>query len=617
MYGGYMGKSLRINLSTGDISEVKFDETTLRKFIGGSGLGAKILYEETTAETDPLGPDNKLIFMTGPLVGTRVPTSGRHAVVAKSPLTGIWGESDVGGSWGDALKRAGYDGLIIEGKAKEPVYISINNDNVEIRNAAIAWGKDTYETNDVIRAETDVEAEVMCCGPAGEKLVKMAGIFTDGKDARTAGRCGMGAVMGSKLLKAIAVSGSNEVPVADPEGLKASIKKYVPDIVKTAEALKDFGTVGSIVPTEEVGDLPLKNWVDGSWPEGAHNLSGQSIVEKGYLVKNYYCKACVIGCGRVVKLEQGKYAPVDGAGPEFETAGALGGYCLIDDLEGILKATELCNRYGIDTISVGGVVALGMELFEKGIINGKDTGGIELKWGDVDSLIAMIELIGKNEGFGAILGQGTRAMAEQIDDTTSDYAIHTKGLELPAHDPRAFFSLAVGYATSNRGGCHLSAYSDSAEKAVIMPELGWDKVYDRFAVEGKGELTAIMGNLCSLFDSLKVCKFLLWGGVRANYLLEWTNYVTGWDMDLDEFMEAGERMFNLKRLYNTRLGLSRKDDKLPMRVLKQVRGSGGAPTQLPPLNTMLDEYYKYRGWTEDGIPSEDTLKRLGLNHYAQ
>lgn len=610
--GGYAGRVLRVNLTTETWQEEFYPEEILRQYIGGSGLAAKILFDETDEKTEPLGPDNVLIFMTGPLAGTKAPMSGRHAVVAKSPLTGIWGESDCGGSFGVALKGAGYDGVIINGQATRPVYLYLDNGKVEIRDAAHLWGKDTYVLEELIRQETSKDVQVACIGVAGELMVKYAGIFSDGKDARAAGRSGLGAVMGSKSLKAIAARGSFKPEIRHPEKLKEAMKSFIPEVSQNMKGMTDYGTTVSHVATEECGDMPIKNWLAGSFREGAERTSGQAMVKTGVLQKNYYCNSCFVGCGRVVKIDSGKFAPVEGAGPEYESMSALGSYCLVDDLDAVCKATELCNRYGMDTISTGGVVAFAMELYEKGLLTKEQTGGLELTWGNGEALVGLIHKIGTREGIGDLLAEGVRTAAEKIGGLAAEYAIHVKGMELPAHDPRAFFVLGVQYATSNRGGCHLSSYADCIEKGVTMPELGWEQPVDRFEVKGKGILNAKMGDLCSLFDSLKTCKFLLWGGGKANHLLEWLNAVTGFGMSLEEFMTAGERIFNLKRMYNVRLGISRKDDTLPARLLSSKRGTGGAAATLPPLGEMLNEFYQHRGWSEEGIPTPETLSRLNL-----
>lgn len=612
---GYMGKLLRVDLTERRTWVEELDPETARKYIGGSGLAAKYLYEETDAGTDPLGPENLLIFMTGPFTSTIVPNSGRHAVVAKSPLTGIWGEGDVGGTWGVMLKRAGYDGILVKGKASEPVYLWVHEEGVEIRPARHLWGKDTFEVDELIRGETHPKAVISSIGPAGENLVKMAVVMSDGRDGRAAGRGGLGAVMGSKNLKAIAVYGTKRPAVADEEKLRAFTKEMAAAIRERTQGMARFGTAGGLQAMEELGDLPIRNWYQGSWPEGAAKIGGQRMAET-ILTRNYHCGACVIGCGRTVKLERGDYAGVEQGGPEYETLASLGALCLVDDLEAVALANEYCNRYGLDTISTGSAIAFAMECWEHGLITEEDTDGLKLEWGNSGAMLEMVQRIAKREGFGRVLADGVLAAARAIGPRAEEYAIHVKGLEFPAHDPRAYNSVAVGYATSNRGACHLQGYTHMFEKSVTMPELGYDEIQDRFGVEGKGVLTAKCQDLMCLLDSLKMCKFSLAGGVKVTHMIEWLNYVTGWDVSLQEFLKTGERIFNLKRLYNVRCGISRKDDTLPPRILTHKRGSGGAADNLPPLGRMLSEYYAWRGWSEEGIPTPAKLRELGLEEYA-
>ncbi|MDW8044645.1 MAG: aldehyde ferredoxin oxidoreductase family protein [Nitrososphaerota archaeon] len=610
MGNGYVGKIARIDLSKSIIREERIPDSILRMYIGGSGLGAKILYDETGAGTDPFSPENRLIFMTGPLTGTKVPLSGRHQVVSKSPLTGIYGEADVGGFWGAELKKAGYDGLIIQGKAEKPTYIWICDGSITLRNAEHLWGMDTYDLDEVLKKETDGKAVVASIGPAGERLARIAAIMHDGKDARAAARCGLGAVMGSKNLKAIVVRGSGEVSVADEEGLMKSIKELSPMIIQNTKSLHNFGTSGATMAIEKVGDLPIKNWVKGKWEEGAQKICGQRMAET-ILTGRFYCAACIIGCGRRVKIDKGPYAPVDGAGPEYETVAGLGAMCLIDNLEAIAKGNELCNRYGLDTISTGAVIALAMEAYERGAISKKDTDGIELTWGNADAMVKMVEKIGKREGFGWLLGEGVKRVGEKISGI-SDAVLHVKGLELSFHDPRAYNSVAVGYATSNRGACHLQAFSHIFERNATMPEIGYPEIQDRFGIDGKGEFVAKLQNVMSMMDSLKLCKFLFFGGIKITHIIQWIRFVTGWDMSVEEFMKTGERIFNLKRMYNVRCGISKKDDTLPLRILTLKRGEGGAADNLPPLERMLKQYYQYRGWDDQGVPKAEKLLELGI-----
>lgn len=609
---GYAGKILRVDLSKGRIEEQALDENLAKKFIGGSGLGAKILYDETGPETDPLGPENRLIFMTGPFAATPVITSGRHAVVTKSPLTGIFAEADSGGTWGPFLKRAGFDGVVISGKSAKPVYLWIADGKAEIRDASHLWGKDTYDLDPIIRKETRDEAVVASIGPAGEKGVRYASIMNDGNDGRAAGRGGAGAVMGSKNLKAIAVHGRQQVEIADPEALRASLKEISPMVAKNAEGMRKNGTAGGLATFEALGTLPLQNWkYQGRWEQSAAKIAGPAMTEK-ILTGSYYCEKCVIGCGRRVKIDKGPYAGVEGAGPEYETMAFLGSLCLVDDLEAVAKANELCNRYGMDTISCGSSIAFAMEAYEKGLITKKETGELELLWGRGDVMVKMVEKIGKREGLGHLLGEGVRGAAEKIGKNAVEFSMHVKGMEIPGHDPRCYNACAVSYATSNRGACHLAGFTQTYERVLSLPEIGLEKPMPRLEVEGKGELAAKTQNVMGLYDALKICKFTQFGGLRLTPIAAWYTMVTGVPMDVAEFLKIGERIFNMKRLYNVRCGISRKDDTLPARMLTLKHMGEGLTPSLPPLGQMLSDYYQTRGWSEEGIPLPEKLRELGL-----
>ncbi len=402
MYG-YHNRFLYIDL-TENTWEVKgFEIEILKKYIGGAGLGAKVLYDGTDAKTDPLGADNLLCFMTGPLTGTRITGSGRHSVVCKSPLTGAWGEASVGGTWGRELKKTGFDGIIIKGRAKKPTYISIDDDKVEFRDASFVWGKDTYETDAFLREATHPKSGVSSIGPAGEKVVLISGIFTDGIEGRAAARCGVGAVQGSKNLKAIVVRGTGSTRVFDESGLGASMKGFLPDFVAKTGGLKNFGTAGLVLGCEQTGDFPIKNWKLGSWEHGAAKISGP-IMKETITLRNYHCAGCVVGCGRHVKVAEGPYAPVKGAGPEYETLALFGGSCLVDNLEFIARVNELCNRYGIDTIETGNAIAMAMEAYENGLLTEEST-GLKLEWGNCAAVIELIHQMGM---YGESLGQTVR-----------------------------------------------------------------------------------------------------------------------------------------------------------------------------------------------------------------
>jgi aldehyde:ferredoxin oxidoreductase len=609
--GGYAGKILHVDLSKRNQSTEEFSEGEARAYIGGSGLAAKRLWEMTGSETDPLGPENVLIFMAGPFTGTKVPLSGRHEVVAKSPLTGIYGESDVGGRWGTELKKAGFDGVVIKGKSAGHTYLWVNEDGVEFRDADHLWGLDTYEASPILRKETDEKAIEACIGPAGERLARIAAIMHDGRDARAAGRCGLGAVMGSKNLKAIVVKGNKDVAVVDTKGISEMTKKLAPEILKNTKRLADYGTSQALTTFEELGDLPVRNWKRGSWKEGAEKLSGVTMA-KSILKGRYFCGACVVGCGRAVAIDHGEYAGVEGAGPEYETMALLGSNSLVDDLGAVAKAHELCNRYGLDVISTGGVIGFALEAAERGILKGDSNEETDLAWGNGKGIVNLVGKIGRREGLGHLLGEGVMRASAKLGRGSEAFALHVKGLEPPGHDPRAYNSLAVGYATSNRGACHLQGMSYAFERSVTMPELGLNDIQDRFGTIKKGELVAKTQDLMSLFDSIKLCKFLLYGGVKLTHILEWFNAVTGWEMSQAEIMKAGERIYNLKRMYNVRCGITRKDDTAPTRMLREKRGEGGAAENLPPFSEALDEYYSYRGWDQNGIPTRVKLLELGL-----
>lgn len=607
---GYFNNFLYIDLTAGTAEKRSLPETTLRQYIGGAGLGARLLYDGTGPETSPLGPENLLCLMTGPITGTKITGTGRHSAVFKSPLTGAWGEASVGGTWGRELKKAGYDGIIISGRAAKPLYLWINGDVVEFRDAGAVWGLDTYETDEALRQVTDPAAVVSCIGPAGENLALIAGIFTDGAEGRTAARCGVGAVQGSKNLKAIVVRGHGTVPVADEAGLDADLKDFLPDFVGKTGGLKNFGTAGLVLGCEQTGDFPIKNWQKGKWEEGAAKIGGPAMKES-ITEKNYFCAGCVVGCGRHVKVEAGPYAPVKGGGPEYETLGLIGGSCLVDNLEVIAKANELCNRYGLDTIEVGNAIAMAMEAYEKGLLSEGQV-GLKLTWGNCAAVIALIHQMGKGIGFGAVLTQGLLKAAEAIGPGAESLAMHSKGVAFPSHDPRAYTSIALGYATSPRGACHLQAFSHAYERALSAPDVGIPAPLERFTAVGKADLVIKLQNFMALFDSLCICKFDIFGGIGLEILANWYRRVTGAEMSAMELCVAGERIFNLKRQYNINCGLGKADDTLPDRILHQARGEGGAAENLPDLAVMLPEYYQLRGWDTQGRPTPELLHSLSL-----
>lgn len=603
---------LHVNLTTEEVTLHRISEREKRQYIGGTGLGAHFLFTNLSAGVDPLGPDNLLLFFTGPFSGTPVPCSGRTSVMAKSPLTGIWGESDVGGLFGRHLRQLGFFGIVIEGKASSLRYLVVTENGAAIKDAGELQGKDTYETHSLLRQYNGSSSSTMSIGEAGERLVPLAAIVSDGKDGRIAARGGLGAVMGSKRLKAVVItkregsrpSASQLVPIADKADLTSSIRESVKTIMANSEALQLDGTSGGVMACHYLEDFPLKNWQLRQWP-AVEPLDGTHMTET-ILSSRYHCANCPIGCGRVVQVSSGPYATPDkAAGPEYETMGSLGGNLMINDLEAVAKANDLCNRYGMDTISVGQVLGFAFEAFERGYLTETETGGLPLSWGDGEAVVKLIHLMGKREGFGEVLGLGVRGACESLNIDDPELQMHVKGMELPSHDPRAFVSIALGYATSPRGACHLQAYSHGLEAWYTLEELGFPEIVDRYSLDRKAELTAVMQNLMSVFDSLKLCKFLLPGGLKIATVVRWLNDITGWDYTREELLTAGERIFNLKRLFNTREGISSADDTLPRRF---TTGPGGKH-----LKRLLAEYYQLRGWSETGIPTSETVERLGLS----
>jgi aldehyde:ferredoxin oxidoreductase len=609
---GYHGKMLWVDLTEGRTEVRPIDEKTLADYLGGAGLAAKILYEETGPDTDPLGPDNVLVACTGPFTGTRVPSASRHHIMARSPLTGLIGESNVGGSWAVHFKRTGYDGIVVTGRSERPVYLWIHDDGAEIRDAAPIWGKDTLDSAEWLKSRTDERASAAVIGPAGEHRVKFASISHIGTILRSAGRTGMGAVMGSKNLKAMVAFGTKDTPVADPAGLKASIQAVLPHVRKVTEAFGKFGTAGGVDNYERIGNFPIQNWRGSRW-EGAAKISGAAMHDT-VLKGRKACLMCPIACGRHVKITEGPWAPVDGEGPEYETVGTMGGECLVDDLAAICKANDLCNRYGLDTMSTGSTIAFAMECFEKGILTLEDTDGIELAWGSAEALVAMIHKIARREGIGDLLAEGSKCAAERLGNNAIEYAVTVKGMEPSAHDPRRFWSQALSYATAARGGDHNASWGHAYELALFMEELGIPKPFDSYTVDGLARFVATMQNYQCMNDAMIICRFAQVGkAVTATNVLDWYNMITGRQATMDDLMAAGERIFTLKRLYNTRLGISRKDDTLPPRFLTLNRKDPDLDTRLPPIGRMLADYYECRDWSEEGIPTAEKVASLDLD----
>jgi len=618
---GYTGRLLRVDLSGGKVSVEEIKPEILRKFIGGVGYGAVLLYDEIPVGIDPLGPENKLVFTTGPLTGTGAPGSGFAEVCCKSPLTGIWGESKCGGEWGSALRKAGYDFLVIEGKAKEPKYIVIDDGKAEIRPADKVKGETTSQKSKSIKAELkDEKFECAAIGPAAEELVRFATIMIEG---RAFGRCGAGAVMGSKNLLAIAVRGTGEIPVAKPDKFLSATKRCNKKVITSAgkEGMAPDGTTGDIPTCDDLGDIPTKNWRANSWGKG-EELYNHFKSEN--LVKARACyPGCVLRCGRIARVEGGKWRTPEHEGGEYESICAFTFFVLNEDMDAAVHATYLCNEYGLDTISTGAVIAFAMDCYEKGILTKEETDGLDLTWGNTDTMVELVRRIADRKGIGRILGEGTRRASQEIAKGSELLAIEVKGLEGPAHDGRSGKALALMYGVSNRGMCHIHplegmAYDSLKNDFGLIPYgIPDPETVDRFAEEGKGEIAKKLQDFGILPDILGICKFYVYNGLGPTELAELISSLTGWNIEGEELLSIGERVFNLQRMFNVREGIRKTDDYLPERVRKIPefgKYSSVVECEIKAYEQMLDEYYKARGWNREmGIPTKDKLQHLGLD----
>ncbi|MBI5017216.1 MAG: aldehyde ferredoxin oxidoreductase family protein [Deltaproteobacteria bacterium] len=620
MYG-FHNRLAWIDLSERTVEVRALEEADVEAFAGGSGLGAALLARLTGPGTAPLAPENPLLFLTGPFTATVVPAGSRHEVVSLSPLTGVYGESNCGGSLGWHLKRAGFDGLVITGAADAPVTVAVDRGEVRVQEAVDLWGKDVYAADAALKgALADRGAATAIIGPAGERQILLASVSHDGRHTRAAGRCGLGAVMGSKRLKAVVVTSHGEAatPVADPEGLRGSVQAGVAVIRDRLDVFGEFGTPGGVLVYEKLGNLPIRNWREGRAPELASRISGQTMKDT-IRVRRTGCRACPIHCGRLVEVREGPFA-TDGivSGPEYETLAAFGSLCGNWDLASIAKANELCNTLGVDTISVGAVVAFACECFEKGLLGPSDADGLELAFGASEAIVELTRRIAVGEGeLARTLGEGVRRAARKIGGTAAEYALEVKGLEFPMHDPRFSWGQALSYATSNRGACHLAGLTHPFEIAVSLPELGYETPFPPRERRGKAEWTIHLQNLMSLVDSLSVCKFtMLNNALRVSNFLDWYNLITGRDVDLGAFLAMGDRAFTLKRMVNNGRGIGRKDDLLPPRMRTLRKRGEGLDFDVPPGDQLLSDYYELRGWTEEGRPGQVTVERLGLGPWA-
>ncbi len=625
MNGGYCGKILRVDLSSREINVEMLTEDAIRPYIGASGYAVKLLWDELDGDVDPLSENNKIVFATGPIAGTLVPSGGSYALCYRSPLTGAWCESRAGGSFGPRLKYAGFDFLVIEGKSETPVYLWIHDEQVEIKDASLIWGKGIEYSTTFIQNEIDeLDSSIALIGQGGENQVLYAAVVND--RGRVAARGGGGALMGSKNLKAVAVSGKGSLQVAHPDHFMKAVTLAEEYLGRYPfEGINQFGTPLLIGIQNAAGGLPTRNFTYGQF-ESADDIGGERLTKEN-LIKRRACYGCSMGCGRYTVVEQGKYQTIPQEGPEYETLAALGSLCENGNLESLLKANYLCNDYGLDTISVGVAIAFAIECYENGLLNDFELEGRELSWGDADLILELIEDISMQRGFGKILSQGVRRAAELIGQNADDFALHVKGMEVPMHEPRGESKImALQYAVNPRGACHMhpnwAAIWDSGQFECGMNALGqpWpptDKMLELNAKKGLAyKYVAMQGEISEIIGA---CVFHSWGAddecITPQLYATLLSALTGWDVTDQELFEAAERSWNMKRCFNIRAGLTRKDDLIPKRLKDPIRRGPSDGESVQNIDGMIDEYFDAIGWDkETGIPKEDTLKRLGLSN---
>ena len=616
----YTGRQLRISLNDKTYKTEKINTQVLKDYLGGVGYSAKLLYEELETGIDPLSPNNKIIFATGPLTSNRVPGGGSIEICFKSPLTKGWGEARCGGDFGPDMKKAGYDFLIIEGKATEPVYLFIDDKQITFKDATPLLGNTVSQKTKLVREELEEkDISVMCIGIAGENLVNIASVMFGG---RAAGRGGAGAVMGSKNLLAIAVKGSGKVDPQDPEKYSLALQS-ARQVIKDsdiAKGFREFGTMGDMAGNDAAGDFPTKNWQSNNWGKGQELYD---YYNKHNFIKNEMCyKGCPIACGRIARVKEGPFKTPAHDGAEYESLSAFTAFVLNEDMDAAIKSSYLCDEYGIDTISTGAVIAFAMECFEHNLISKEDAKGLDLSWGNAEVLPLLVEKIAKREGIGDLLADGVLKAAIKLGPNAQPFAVHCKGLEGPAHDPRSGKALAVTYGTANRGMCHIHplegmAYDSGKLDWGMMPYGVPDpNTLDRFEEKGKGKIVKILQDGLIMPDVLGVCKFFMYAGLTLEHYAGLLSGLTGWKLTGKDLVKIGERTNNLQRLFNLREGFTKEDDALPDRA-KQRPLFGIYQDEdrciVKNYEEMLKEYYEARRWDiETGIPTKEKLLDLKL-----
>jgi aldehyde:ferredoxin oxidoreductase len=617
MSNAFIGQILRVNLTSGHIMTENLNPQWARQTLGGAGLATRYLFELTPPDIDPLGPENVLIFMTGALTGTPSASASRYSVVAKSPQTGYWGQSNSGGFFGPALKWSGFDGVIFEGISPEPVYLVLLDGKAELRKANHLWGMTVPECDDQLQIELGRPMTVACIGPGGENLVRYAAIMNN--KHRAAGRTGMGAVMGSKRLKAIACAGNQRISLHNSSEFN-QVTQRQREFMDESILKIGFEAYGTNMIADMVnvrGGYPTLNWQYGTF-EQIDNVNGQAMTDQ-ILVEGVRCFACPVACGRGTEIRQGKWKGAHGEGPEYETTDTLGAMCGVADLNAITMANYRCNEYGLDTISTGATIAFAMECYQKGILKDDQTGGIALEFGNPDLLVDLVEQIAKREGIGDLLAEGSRRMAEILGNDSEHFAMQVKGLELPAYDPRAAKITGLGYVTASRGGDHMNGYIQGPTFIDIPFLIVEDStIRNPFVADPQDARVLIdMENALSVLDALGGCKFM---GVliSADEIVELVQAATGWDFNLDEFRKCGDRLQTMARAFCAREGMRREHDILPARLMLDPLPDGPAQGMVldrASLERMKDAYYELRGWdVATGIPTPTKLHELDLDY---
>lgn len=613
---GYTGKILRINLSDRKTSTEPLDQWEAKHFLGGRGFNAYKLYKEVPPGTDSLGPMNKLMIATGPLVGTMFPTASRFNVSAKSPLTGIFGDTNAGGHFASEMKFAGYDQVIIEGKAEKPSIISIRDEHVDILDAGKVWGKTVFQTDKNIKKQHGERTQTLICGPAAEKGVLYAGLFAN--QVRAASRTGMGTVMASKNIKAVAVKGTGAIQVADPDRFEKLVLELEEEIRQHEQypGRRLMGTTRILMMANKAGFLPTRNYTQGVF-EDAYMVSGEKLAAE-YNVKTRGCFACTIPCSRIYTVKEGKYKGLHGEGPEYESLGSFTSRIGNSDIELALKANDLCNQLGIDILSTVGCIGWAMELYEKGLLSKEETGGLELNWGNPEAVLTLIHQIANREGFGDILADGSVSAAEKLGKGL-EYTVQVKGMDLIMADPRGLKGFGLGYAVATRGGDHLRSepfIELSDDPSIGAKMFGEPGATLRMSDIGKGKLIHYFEDWCAVIDALEPCKNIMQNMMLLEYprAAEAYTITTGITVTPEEISTAGERITNIERMFGVREGITRKDDTLPSRFMKTPLREGESAGTVINLDLMLDEYYQARGWDlTTGHPTKETLKRLGID----